>query len=87
MDKTPEYLERLAFIEQVAGATPTHRVCATRTGDVLYTGPEAAARWVYEGFFIEFCWGVDDIGPVSLEALPSDGTHQTDGESETPGQE
>jgi len=58
-----------------------------RTGEVLYEGPEAAAKWVAEGFYIEFVWGNDAVGLVYLEALPSDGAHQTDGVSETPGQE
>jgi hypothetical protein len=61
--------ERLAFIEQLSGAPPSHRVLATRDGRELYRGREASCRLIAEAYGDAWAWGDDSIGPVVVQPL------------------
>ena len=77
-------LERLAFIEQLSGAPPSHVVLAYRDGRELYRGREASCRLVAEAYWDAWAWGDDSIGPVAVQPL-SDERHDSPTGSEPAG--
>lgn len=59
--------ERRAFIEQLAGASHTHRVVAERTDATLYEGAEACAQLIYRAYMTAYIQGDETVGPVRLD--------------------
>jgi len=64
-------LEVLAMTEAIAGLPPTHRVVATRNGEVLYRGAKAEAEWIAQGYQKDFVTDHPmNVGPVIVEPIP-----------------
>ena len=70
-----ETLERLAFIEQLSGAPPTHCVVAQRDGRVLYQGRLASCELVKDAFWRDLVQGDDSVGPVEVQPLADERTN------------